>query len=87
MSESIDTGDIESALRIFFYMADGGLDGGYLGERIGECYEELGIIYAAIYWYGRALEESGGYRPVAESRLAVLGKMSIDDIVKDFRKR
>ena len=85
----IDAGDIESALRIFFYMADGdsGLDGGYLGERIGECYEKLGIIYAAIYWYGRALEEGGGYSPVVESRLAVLGKMSIDDIVKEFKKR
>jgi hypothetical protein len=84
-----DAGDYESALRIYFYMADGddGLDGGYLGERIGDCYEKLGKIYAAIYWYGRAIEESGEHEPVAEARLAVLGTMSIDYIVKDFRRR
>ena len=41
-------------------MADGdkSLDGGYLGERIGYCYEMMGDLHAAKYWYGRAVEEN-----------------------------
>lgn len=46
---------------IYLFMgADGdqSLDAGYLGERLGECYENLGDLHAAKYWYGRAVEES-----------------------------
>ena len=52
--------DYHSALRIYFYMADGdkSLDGGYLGVRIGELYEALSQFYAASYWYNRAIEEN-----------------------------
>ncbi len=48
------------ALKIYPHMADGdsALDAGYLGFRIGECYERLGDQHAAIYWYGRAVEEN-----------------------------
>jgi hypothetical protein len=39
------------ALRIYLFMADGdqSLDGGYLGEHIGECYEHQGELDAARY--------------------------------------
>lgn len=41
-------------------MADGdpSLDGGYLGKKLGECYELLDDLHAAKYWYGRAVEEN-----------------------------
>jgi tetratricopeptide (TPR) repeat protein len=47
------------ALAIYFWMADGdpSLDAGYLARRIAECYEALGELPAAKYWYGRAVEE------------------------------
>jgi hypothetical protein len=40
-------------------MSDGdpSLDGGYLGKKLGECYELAGDPHAAKYWYGRAVEE------------------------------
>jgi tetratricopeptide (TPR) repeat protein len=48
------------ALRVYLFMADGdpSLDGGYLGGRLAECYEHLGDLDAARYWYGRAVEEN-----------------------------
>jgi hypothetical protein len=56
------------ALRIYYFMSDGdpSLDGGYLGKRIAQCYEALGELDAAKYWYGRAIEEN----PVVNSDCA-----------------
>jgi len=70
------------ALRIYLFMADGdqSLDGGYLGERIGECYEHLGELDAARYWYGRAIEENPGVRTDAASARERLGAISIADL-------
>lgn len=46
-----DAGRHHDALRIYLFMADGdpSLDGGYLGERIAECYERLEEPDAARY--------------------------------------
>ncbi len=45
---------------IYYFMSDGdpSLDGGYLGAKIGQCYEALGDLEAAKYWYGRAVQEN-----------------------------
>jgi len=58
--ELIEAGKVREAMKIYFFMSDGdpSLDGGYLGERLGECYEALGELAAARYWYGRAVEEN-----------------------------
>jgi len=63
-------------------MADGdqSLDGGYLGERIGECYEHLGELDAARYWYARAVEENPEVRIDAAAARKRLGHISIADL-------
>lgn len=50
------------ALAIYLHMAEGdpSLDGGSLAHAIGSCYEKLGDLYAARYWYGRAVGENPG---------------------------
>lgn len=55
-----DDGKFVEALRIYFYLADGdpSLDAGYLAKRIADCYTKKNEIYAAYYWYGRAIEEN-----------------------------
>ena len=75
---------IKDALRIYLFMADGdlSLDGGYLGGRIGECYESLGELDAARYWYGRAIEENPTVRLREAEARERLGKISISDLVK-----
>ena len=62
LKERIDNGAPQEALKIYLFMADGdpSLDGGYLGARIGECYERMGDLHAAKFWYGRAVEENPG---------------------------
>ena len=83
-SEFTDNEKYEDALRIYFYMADGdpSLDAGYLGEKIAMCYEKLGQIYAAKYWYGRAVEENPEVRLSAAAAYERLGKIvTIDDLV------
>jgi hypothetical protein len=63
-------------------MADGdqSLDGGYLGERIAECYERLGEPDAARYWYGRAVEENPEANGKAAEARQRLGAISISDL-------
>ncbi len=48
------------ACAIYYFMADGdpSLDAGYLGFKIGVCYEKRGDMQAAKYWYGRAVDEN-----------------------------
>jgi tetratricopeptide (TPR) repeat protein len=62
-----EMGRYRDAMAIYFFMSDGdqSLDGGYLGERLGECYEALGELAAARYWYGRAVEENPHVRLAA----------------------
>ena len=77
-----DAGRHHDALRIYLYMADGdqSLDGGYLGERIGECYERLGEPDAARYWFGRAVEENPEVCLEAAAARERLGGVSIADL-------
>lgn len=65
----IASGRYPDAIKIYLFMADGdtSLDGGYLGERLGKCYEALGDFHAARYWYGRAVEENPAVR-IASAR-------------------
>ena|SRR5579864_4408693 len=82
--ELIGAGRDRDAIRIYFFMADGdpSLDAGYLGERLGECYERLGELAAAKYWYGRAIEEgAGAWRDAADGRKRLTAIVAIDDLV------
>lgn len=56
----LEDGRPQDAIKIYFFMSDGdqSLDGGHLGLRIGLCYERMGDLHAAKYWYGRAVEEN-----------------------------
>ncbi len=65
-------------------MADGdpSLDAGSLGEKMGECYEKMGQLYAAKYWYGRAVEENPHVRVQSAQARKKLEKMvNIDDLI------
>jgi len=78
-------GEFAKAIRIYLSMADGdpSLDGGYLGEKIGECYEALGQPDAAKYWYGRAVEENPEVRTFARDRRKALAGLTLTDIVPE----
>ena len=81
--ELIDSEHFNDALRIYLFMADGdpSLDGGYLGMRIAECYERMGDLAAAKYWYGRAVEENPLVRTECVKARERLAHVSIDDLV------
>jgi hypothetical protein len=78
----IDLGRLTDSIRIYLFMADGdnSLDGGYLGERIGQCYERLGDLHAAKYWFGRAVEENPRIPAYTAARQRV-NFATIDDLV------
>jgi hypothetical protein len=80
--ELIEAGLQRDAIRIYLFMADGdpSLDGGYLGERIGQCYEALGDFAAAKYWYGRAVEENPEVRSASVAARKRLEAITIDDL-------
>ena len=75
-------GRFDDALRIYLFMADGdpSLDGGYLGERIAECYECKGELDAARYWFGRAVEENPAANTNAAAARQRLGNITISDV-------
>jgi hypothetical protein len=82
--ELISFNRTSDALRIYFFMADGdpSLDAGYLGKRIAECYERMGQLYAAKYWYGRCVEENPIVRTdCIEARKRLETVVDIDDLV------
>lgn len=80
--ELIGSSRANDALKIYFFMADGdpSLDGGYLGMKIAECYETLGDLHAAKYWYGRAVEQNIARDSCFEA-LQRLGSVSINESV------
>jgi len=80
------TGEFAKAIRIYLSMADGdpSLDAGYLGEKLGECYEALGQLDAAKYWYGRAVEENPEVRTLAKQRREALAALTVADIVPEM---
>ncbi len=82
------TGKSADAIKIYLFMADGdqSLDAGYLGERLGECYEKIGDLHAAKYWYGRAVEENPDVRLTSVAALQKLKEVSIDAFLGDAKK-
>lgn len=82
--ELIDMGLSHDAIKIYLFMADGdqSLDGGYLGERIAQCYEQLKDLHAAKYWYGRAVEENPEVRVKSVEARKRLEFVTIDDLLK-----
>ncbi|MEO6014874.1 MAG: hypothetical protein ABIQ30_14975 [Devosia sp.] len=82
-SKLISDGRPADALKIYFYMASGdpSLDGGYLGWRIGQCYEALGDLHAAAYWHGRAVEENPDVRKDSAEAITRIGELSIDEFI------
>ena len=83
-AQFFSAGAFEKAIRIYFFMADGdpSLDGGYLAKKIAACYEKIGHLYAAKYWYGRAVQENPKVRvDCAEAKARLEQLVSIDDLV------
>jgi tetratricopeptide (TPR) repeat protein len=80
--ELFEAGRVKEAIPIYLFMADGdpSLDGGYLGKKLGECYEQIGDLHAAKYWYGRAVEENPAREDYAIARQR-LDSVKIDDLV------
>lgn len=78
----LDRNTPHDALKIYLFMADGdpSLDAGYLAAGIGECYERLGDLHAAKFWYGRAVEENPGIDRYIALR-AKLAHVNIDSLV------
>lgn len=79
----IAVGKAADAIKIYLFMADGdpSLDAGYLGERLGVCYEIVGDLHAAKYWYGRAVEENPEVRLNSVEARTRLSQISIDPFV------
>jgi len=83
------TGEYAKAIRIYLFMADGdaSLDGGYLGEQLGSCYEAIGDLQAARYWFGRAIEENPEVRLHSSRRRQELEAYDVEDLVPGFRRQ
>ncbi len=86
--ELIASGKAADAIKIYLFMADGdqSLDAGYLGERLGECYETIGDLHAAKYWYGRAVEENPDVRLASVAARERLHEVSIEAFLGDAEK-
>ena len=81
--ELLQRGRPADALKIFYWLAEGdpSLDGGYLGWRIGQCYEALGDLNAAHYWHRRAVQENPTLRTLSAEALRRIGELSLDDLL------
>ena len=81
--ELIDAGRARDAIKIYLFMAEGdpSLDAGYLGKRLGECYETIGDLHAAKFWYGRAAEENPMVRRDCVAASQRLQGVTIDDLI------
>ena len=82
-NELIAESRAQDAIKIFLFMSDGdrSLDGGYLGQRLAQCYEVVGDLHAAKYWYGRAVEENPEVRLESVEALKRLANVTIDGLV------
>jgi tetratricopeptide (TPR) repeat protein len=80
----VESGRIRDAIAVYYAMGDGdpSLDAGYLANRLGECYEAMGELHAARYWYGRAVEENPGISKYQEARKRLDG-VSFDALPSD----
>jgi tetratricopeptide (TPR) repeat protein len=79
--------EYDNAIRIYLFMADGdqSLDGGWLGEKLGQCYEAQGDLMAAKYWYGRAVEENPEVNLDSQEARRRLASVGIDDLIGDTK--
>lgn len=88
--ELINSGRPQDALKIYMFMADGdtSLDAGYLGKKIAQCYEKMGDLHAAKYWYGRAVEENPEVRVDCQEARKRLEYVNIDDLIspEDYKR-
>jgi hypothetical protein len=82
-NELFSRAQFQEACNIYMFMADGdaSLDAGYLGMKIGECYERLNRKIEAKYWYNRAEEENPGVRKEVKLAILRLSSVSIDDLL------
>jgi hypothetical protein len=83
-AEFVHAGRPQDAIKIYLFMSDGdpSLDGGYLGKKLGECYEPAGDPHAAKYWYGRAVEENPDVRVDCDEARKRLATISIDELLQ-----
>lgn len=81
-------GNYRDSIKLYLYMAAGdpSLDGGYIGKRLGELYEATNDLHAAVFWYGRAVEENPIVRVDCEKSLERLKYVNIQDIVSMHEK-
>ena len=81
--ELLQRGRPADALKIFYRLAEGdpSLDGGYLGWRIGQCYEALGDLNAAHYWHHRAVEVNPAVRTLSAEALRRIGDLSLEELL------
>jgi hypothetical protein len=81
--ELIESDRVRDAINVYIFMADGdpSLDGGYLGKKLGECYELLGEPIVAKYWYNRAVEENPEARTDCAEALKRLRTQTIDYLI------
>ena len=85
--QALETGNVERAAQIYAFMADGdtSLDGGYLGEQLGKCFELMKMSYVARFWFRRAIEENPEVSTYACTALARLDALPITNLVEDLR--
>lgn len=82
-AELAGSGRPQDAIKIYLFMAEGdpSLDGGYLAKMIAQCYERIGDLYSAKYWYGRAIEENPEVRQDCLEARNRLEGVTIDGLV------
>jgi hypothetical protein len=80
--------EYDKSLDIYLFMADGdsSLDGGYLAEMIGRCYEAKNDFMAAKYWYGRAIEENPVVRVYSIEARKRLNTVGVTDLLENYDK-
>lgn len=82
--EFFEAGQFQNAMAIYLFMGDGdpSLDAGYLGWQMGNCFEAMGELHQAKWWYGRAVEENPEIPKYQESRKR-LAHVNIDDLLNE----
>ena len=87
-AELFGQGRIEEAREIYVAMADGdaSLDAGYLGMKIGLCFEKQGKFVDAKYWFNRAEEENPGVRSEVTDALKRLNHICLESRFEEILK-
>ena len=56
------------SLKIFLFIAVIDTESGFYSERVGSCYENIGDLHSAKYWYGKAVKENPTIEPYVRAR-------------------